>query len=351
MKTVIITGSQGFIGGYLCRKFLTEGWRVVGYDDYSKYGEIKRDYDNHTNFSLNVLDLSKNIPDFWQYDPQLVIMGAALIGGIATFHKYAFDLIRQNERILANCYDAVLQCANPPHVVMMSSSMVYEGADAYNGQMNAMLEAVGADKFHYTAWPSSEDFISAYPPPVSTYGAQKLMAEYWARGAWEQYGISYTIVRPFNCVGLGEEASIFDAEVMSGEVKLMMSHVLPDLMNKCLKGQNPLRILGDGSQIRCYTHGKDIAEGIYRAATMPAGYNNDFNISIQKPHTVLELAELVWKKVNPDKPFAYISDEPFEHDVQKRLPLTMKAEKLLGFKAEITLEETIDELYEHMRKQ
>ena len=79
----------------------------------------------------------------------------------------------------------------------------------------------------------------------------------------------YTIVRPFNCVGIGERRALGDTEVMSGNVKLAMSHVVPDLVQKVLKGQDPLHILGDGSQVRHYTYGGDLATGhprVHRAS-------------------------------------------------------------------------------------
>ena len=217
--------------------------------------------------------------------------------------------------------------------------MVYEGTDVVDGD------------WHGSPWPTEEEFLNYMPPPKSTYGMQKLVSEYFAKGAWEQYQLPYTIVRPFNCVGLGEEDASGEEEVLSGNVKLLMSHVLPDLINKCLKGQDPLHILGDGSQVRCYTHGKDIARGIRMAMESPHGFNEDFNISTSLPTTVLELAQLVWKMVHGEsKPFRYLSDPSFAHDVQKRIPCVRKAKNLLGFQANITLEESVKEVVAHMRK-
>ena len=120
MKTAVVFGSAGFVMGYTVRELLAHGYRVIGYDDYSKYGPVKRDYDNHPNYTLHILDLAHNVPDIAQYNPSYVIMGAALIGGIATFHKYALDLVLQNERIMANGYEAVLKCVTKPHVVIIS---------------------------------------------------------------------------------------------------------------------------------------------------------------------------------------------------------------------------------------
>ena len=57
---------------------------------------------------------------------------------------------------------------------------------------------------------------------------------------------------------------------MSGNVKLAMSHVVPDLVQKILKGQDPLHILGKGNQVRHYTYGGDLAKGIRVCIEHPA---------------------------------------------------------------------------------
>ena len=77
--------------------------------------------------------------------------------------------------------------------------------------------------------------------------------------------------------------------------------------------------------------------------------NEDFNISTPVATSVLELAELVWNKINPDKEFTYTSDKPFEYDVQKRIPNTDKAKEILGFEAQISLEESVEEVINHIR--
>ena len=76
-------------------------------------------------------------------------------------------------------------------------------------------------------------------------------------------------MRPFNAVGVGEQRALGDVEEESGNVKLALSHVVPDLIQKVLKGQDPLHILGDGSQVRCYTYGGDLAGGIIAASSTP----------------------------------------------------------------------------------
>jgi UDP-glucose 4-epimerase len=348
---VVVTGSQGFIGSFLCQQLLDKGYEVVGVDNFSKYGEVDRPHDKHKNFKLLRLNLAQEKLPLVYLDPDFIIAGAAMIGGISYFHKYAYDLLATNERIIANTFDSIIELKkldpngiNLRRVIVISSSMVFEGADAYFDQHGKHLLD---DEL---PWPTSESMIKKLPPPLSTYGFQKLATEYFAKGAWEQYKLPYTIVRPFNCVGVGEGEAIGDVEVMSGNVKLMMSHVLPDLIKKCLAGQDPLHILGDGEQVRCYTNGHDVARGIIMAMESDKAVNEDFNISNPIPHSVLALAKMVWEEINPGKEFRYLSDPPFEYDVQMRLPETMKARELLGFEAEIPIKQSIKEVIEWMKR-
>jgi nucleoside-diphosphate-sugar epimerase len=232
-----------------------------------------------------------------------------------------------NERIIASSCDAAItahRTGRLQKVTYLSSSMVFESTPS---------------------WPSYEGQEREVPPPLSSYGFQKLAVEYFARAALAQYGLPYTIVRPFNCVGIGERRALGDVDVMSGNVKLAMSHVVPDLVQKVVKGQDPLHILGDGSQIRHYTYGGDLAVGIVTALEHPAAQNDDFNLSTATSTTVLELAELIWQKIRGDAtPFRYVSDPPFEHDVSKRVPATDKAKAVLGFEATTSLDTMLDEV-------
>ncbi len=151
-------------------------------------------------------------------------------------------------------------------------------------------------------------------------------------------------MRPFNCVGIGESRALGDVEIESGNVKLAMSHVVPDLVQKVLKGQDPLHILGTGEQVRHYTYGGDLARGIVECVFQDAALNDDFNLSTAESTTVLDLAQLIWKKINGDKPFNVISDEAFEYDVQKRVPDVSKAKRVLGYEATTSLDTMLDEV-------
>jgi nucleoside-diphosphate-sugar epimerase len=325
---VLVTGSAGFIGGYVVEELLGRGYEVVGLDNFSKYGPVSHAYDHHPGYRLvdgdaRDTELVATLLDGCDH----FVAGAAMIGGISYFHSYAYDLLASNERIMSASCDAAIKAhaaGTLQKMTYVSSSMVFEST---------------------THWPSKEGDERRVPPPMSSYGFQKLAVEYYARAAWDQYRLPYTIVRPFNCVGVGEVRALGEVEVLSGNVELAMSHVVPDLVQKVLKGQDPLHILGDGSQVRHYTYGGDLARGIVDTLEHPAAQGEDFNLSTAESTTVLELAERIWRKVKgPDVPLRYVRDEPFEYDVQKRIPDVTKAREVLGFEATTTLDEMLDEV-------
>jgi UDP-glucose 4-epimerase len=327
LSKVLITGSQGFIGGYVVEELLRRGHEVVGVDNLSKYGPVNKSYDSHPHYRFiegDARDSDLLAGELAECDH--FIAGAAMIGGISYFHTYAYDLLATNERIIASSCDAAISAhrgGRLQKVTYLSSSMVFESAKE---------------------WPSYEGQEREVPPPLSSYGFQKLAVEYFARAASDQYGLPFTIVRPFNCVGIGERRALGDVEILSGNVRLAMSHVVPDLVQKVLRGQDPLHILGDGSQVRHYTYGGDLAVGIAIAMEHPEALNEDFNLSTSASTTVLELADLIWKKVRGEEVFRYISDPPFEHDVARRVPSTEKAKRILGFEATTTLDQMLDEV-------
>lgn len=331
---ILVTGSAGFICGYVVENLLNHGHEVYGIDNFSKYGKVQKSYDQHPKYHFVEGD-AKNVGLMKELATECdqVLAAAAMIGGISYFHEFAYDLLAENERIMASTFDAAIWAFKNrklKKINVMSSSMVFESV---------------------TSFPTKEGMERQCPPPLSTYGFQKLSCEYFAQGAHEQFGLPYTTIRPFNCVGTGEKRALCDSEIMSGNVKLAMSHVVPDLVQKILKGQDPLHILGDGNQVRHYTYAGDLAEGIRLCIEHKNSINNDFNLSTPVSTNVIELAETIWKKLKPGVPFRYTSDKPYKYDVQMRVPDVSKAREQLGFEAKTQLTTILDEVVPWIQKQ
>jgi len=324
---ILVTGSAGFINGYVVEELLNAGHEVVGIDNYSKYGVIEKSYDKHPRYRLVVGDAKEvGLMKELASDCDQIVAAAAMIGGISYFHTEAYELLAENERITASTFDAAIWAFKNKRlkkINVLSSSMVFEGA---------------------TEFPTPEGAERRSSPPLSTYGFQKLATEYFTQGAFEQYKLPYTIIRPFNCVGVGERRALSDKHIKSGNVTLAMSHVVPDLVQKVAKGQDPLHILGSGNQRRHYTYGGDLARGIRICIEHPAAVNQDFNLSTAQGHSVLELAEAIWTIMKPGKPFRTTSEEPFKYDVQMRVPDVQKAKKLLGYEATTPLNTILEEV-------
>lgn len=325
MKKVLVTGSEGFIGGYVVKELLDNKYYVYGIDNLSKYGKVIRDHSENVNYEFHNGDVKdKKLLKKVMSDCDYLIAGAAMIGGISYFHEFEYDLLSENEKIISTTTDVAIDCYqnhNLKRVVYLSSSMVFESSDIF---------------------PTSESDLYNIPPPISSYGFQKLAVEYFAKSAFSQYGLEYSIARPFNCVGIGEVKTKTGKALSESSSKLALSHVVPDLILKTLEGKESIEILGSGNQVRHYTYGEDLAKGICLLLEHPNAKNEDFNLSTSQSTTVLELAEIIWKKIRPNEEFKYKLVDPFQYDVQKRIPSTVKAKNLLDYEAVTTIDEMLN---------
>ena len=184
---------------------------------------------------------------------------AAIVGGIANFHKLPHTLLEVNNGL----YNARLP----------------RGARRERRAPRLRV----ARRWCSSARPSSRRPRSTCrdcPAPRSAYGFSKLAGEVYCRALHDEHGLPYTICRPFNAYGPGEMP----------DDEPGIAHAVPDLIRKALSGQRPLPIFGSGEQTRTLTHVDDIADGIVTAMAHPAGENEDFNISASDELTVAEIA-------------------------------------------------------------
>ncbi|PJK21871.1 NAD-dependent epimerase/dehydratase family protein [Mycolicibacterium goodii] len=249
-----------------------------------------------------------------------VIHLAAIVGGIANFHRLPHTLLEMNTGLYNSVFGAALR-KNVERLVYVSSSMVFERA---------------------TQFPTTEEHLQDCRPPLSAYGFSKLTGEMYCRALHDEHGLPFTVCRPFNAYGPGE---LPDTEPG-------IAHAVPDLIRKALSGQYPLQIFGSGRQTRTLTHVDDIADGIVTAMFHPAGENEDFNISAAEEHTVAEIAQLIWTACGRDPEDFVLDTVPtFTVDVQRRWPSVEKAKKLLGWQARVDLRDGIAQTVEWLREQ
>jgi nucleoside-diphosphate-sugar epimerase len=312
---VLVTGGAGTIGAAVVRRLLADPSYEVRVSDQRLAPQwIREGCEVHTG-DLRVLEQARAATRGCTH----VIHLAAIVGGIANFHKLPHTLTEVNNAL----YNAVVRAALDEQVerfVYVSSSMVFERAEQY---------------------PTTEAYLSDCPVPLSAYGFSKLTGEVYCRAAHDEHGLPFTICRPFNAYGPGEMP---DAEPG-------IAHAVPDLIEKVLSGQRPLQIFGSGEQTRTLTHVDDIADGIVTAMGSPAGLNEDFNISASREMTVAEIAAVIWEACGEDPAELELEHLPtFAVDVQRRWPSVEKARELLGWEARILLEEGIADTVRWLRR-
>jgi UDP-glucose 4-epimerase len=305
MARVLVTGGAGNIGAAVVRRLLRDPeWEVRVSDHREPPAWMREGCELHLG-DLRDLDVAREALDGCSH----VIHLAAIVGGIANFHKLPFTLTEVNNALTGSIVHA---CVEQPvqRFTYVSSSMVFERA---------------------TEFPTTEDHVLVCAPPRSAYGFSKLSGEVYTRAAHDQHGLPFTICRPFNAYGPGEQPDRDEPGI---------AHAVPDLIAKVLDGLRPLPIFGSGEQTRTLTHVDDIADGIVTAMSSPEGENEDFNISSSQELTIAELAAMIWEVCGEDPArFALAHQPSFAVDVQRRWPSVVKARNRLGWEAQVDLRE------------
>ena len=317
MSRVLVTGGAGTIGSAVVRRLLRDpAWEIRVSDHRRAPAWMREGCEIHQG-DLRVAEEARAAADGCTH----VIHLAAIVGGIANFHKLPYTLTEVNNALTGAVVHAAVD-REVERFVYVSSSMVFERA---------------------TAFPTAEEHLLECPAPRSAYGFSKLAGEVYTRAAHDQHGLSYTICRPFNAYGPGELPEPDEPGI---------AHAVPDLIAKALSGQHPLAIFGTGEQTRTLTHVDDIADGVVTAMGSAAAQNEDFNISASEELSVAEIARVIWEACDRDPAgFALTHLPSFEVDVQRRWPSVEKARRLIGWEAQIDLRDGIAQTVAWLREQ
>ena len=313
IRNVVVTGGAGFIGSEVVKKLLKKNYKVRVVDNLSKKeSKVKDGYE----FIKGDLTDKKIANDSFEGMDACINL-AAKIGGIGYFHKYPATILSENNKIYSATFEAAVK-NKLQRMVYISSSMVFESA---------------------VKFPSKEEDIKEIPPPISSYGFSKLVGEQYCQAFWDEYKLPFSICRPFNAYGINE---------YPGE-EVGYAHVIPDLIKKIFQGQYPLELLGDGKQVRCFTHVSDLADGVIAVLESDKAANQDFNIANPAPISMIDLAKLLWKLTDQKKLLKVKYASGFQFDIKKRIPDTSKIERLLGWHAQVPFEKGILEVIDWLR--
>ena len=311
---VLVTGSEGSLMQWVIPKLTQAGHEVTGVDNFFRYGRShkERDYEfvegDLTDEAL-VRDVLRN--------KDVVVQAAARIFGVEGFHKYPADILSRDVVL----HQHILWQAKEQgvgKVVYISSSMVYERCETV---------------------PSHEDDVDEQRIPYTDYGLSKLVGERLCRAFKRQYGVDYTIWRPFNIITPLEEA----------EEEQGIAHVFADFIHRVLvEKKNPLPILGDGEQVRCFTWIDDVASAIAAHIDDRRTSGEAFNLGNPHPTTMKQLAQKIFD-LGKSKGFDIPGDTlEFDHmpiyadDVRVRIPAIDKARMVLGWESTVSLDEALE---------
>jgi nucleoside-diphosphate-sugar epimerase len=314
-RRVLVTGGAGTIGAAVVRRLQREGMEIRVADLRPAPDWMRDAAEIHVGDLRSVDEARIALAGCGQ-----VVHLAAIVGGIANFHKLPYTLLETSTGLYNALFRAAID-SSLERFVYVSSSMVFERAEEF---------------------PTREAYLDRCPTPRSSYGFSKLAGEYWCRAAADEFGLRYSIVRPFNAYGPGE---------MPGD-EPGIAHIVPDLIERSLRRERPFPIFGSGEQTRTLTHIDDIADGIATALMHDAAVGEDFNVSASEELTVREIAAIVWEACGNDPAELEFEHLPsFEVDVQRRWPSTDKAREVLGWQARIGVREGIADTVEWFRRE
>jgi UDP-glucose 4-epimerase len=305
-KRALITGGAGLIGSHIADLLVAEGLdEIVVLDNFTR--------GRHENLESAAAVGSVTIVEGDIRDANLV---SDIMEGIdIVFHEAAIR---------------ITECAEKPRlaleVLVDGTFNVVEGAVAAN--VKKVITASSASVYGLAEEFPTPETHHGYDNRT-IYGATKLFSEGLLRSFHEMYGLDYLALRPFNVYGPRMDAVGAYTEVMIR------------WMDRLANGQSCV-ILGDGEQTMDFVYVEDVARA-YILAAKASLTDEVFNIASGTETSLNELAETLSGVMGVTGAPEYGPPRKVNH-VPRRLADVTKAERLLGFRAQISLEEGLRRL-------
>jgi UDP-glucose 4-epimerase len=302
-KRIFITGGAGFIGSTLAARLCQE-------NEITLFDNMDRNTLQHTSLgkNSNIRLIVGNVLDFDSVKKSMagadLVVHAAAIAGIDTVIKSPVRTMEVNMIGTANVLRAAQQNKVSDRVLDFSTSEVF-GSMAYRVTENMQTISGSAGEARWV------------------YAVSKLAGEHLAHAYFKEHGLPVVTIRPFNVYGPGQTGE--------GAIQIFIRRALQN---------EAISIYGDGTQIRAWCYVDDMIEGLMYALESPNALGESFNIgNARAVTTIFGLAETICRVL--DSKSQIIFRPPLSADIELRIPETNKAEKLLGFKAKVDLEEGI----------
>ncbi len=310
---VLITGGSGFIGSFLCEKFLSEGFEVIAIDNFIT-SHIKNIIHllNRKHFRFIELDVCNLKLEHLDSKIDIILHFASPASPV-DYYKYQIETMLVNSIGTKNCLDIAVKFNS--RFVLASTSEVY-----------------GDPLIH----PQSENYWGNVNPigPRSVYDESKRFAEAISMAYRRIYKLDVRILRIFNTYG--------------PRMRIEDGRVISNFVVQALKGE-PLTIYGDGSQTRSFCYVSDLVEGIFRSAIYDNLDGEVINLGNPSEFTILELADIILRLIPNTNRKVFLP--PIEDDPKKRKPDITKAKKLLSWEPTISLEEGLKYTIEYFKKE
>ena len=307
LKRVLITGAAGFLGSHLCDKFISEGFSVIGIDNFIT-GDKKnlQHLNNHPNFSL----IEHDVTEFIKIEGALdYILHFASPASPIDYLKIPIQTLKVGSLGTHNLLG--LAKAKRARILIASTSEVYGDPlvhpqpESYFGNVNAI-------------------------GPRGVYDEAKRFQESMTMAYHRFHGIETRIVRIFNTYG--------------PRMRLNDGRVIPAFMGQVLRGED-LTVFGDGSQTRSFCYVDDQIEGIYKL--LFSDYAEPVNIGNPGETTILEFANEIIAMVNSNQRIVY-KPLPLDDPLQRKPDITL-AKKLLDWEPKVSREKGMEITFNYFK--